>query len=79
MKLFFSKNDNNEIIVQIQRGTTQQTFTYSEMISQLLLEPTIEESEFVDILPEEQEKINAMLAKILEVFKTEEDDDEFIF
>ena len=72
MKLIFSKNANNEIDVKLQKGTITEDFSYTEMISQLLIDNKFDDTDFGNLSPEEQAKINSMLEKINDIFK---DDD----
>lgn len=78
MKLIFTKNSTNEISVQLQKGTIAVDFNYTEMIKQLLICNTFEDSDFHNVTEDEQEKIADMLSKITNVFKEEVDttDDE---
>jgi hypothetical protein len=72
MKLIFTKDANNEINVQLQKGTVIEDFSYTEMVSQLLIDNVFEDTEFTNLLDEEKLKIQNMLDKIHEVFKIEE-------
>jgi len=74
MKLIFSKDDNNEISVRLQRGTTIEDFSYVEMVRQLLERNVFEDTDFGNLSNEEQEKIQTMLDKISRIF--EEGNDE---
>lgn len=71
MKLFFSKDDNNEISLQLQRGTTPEDFSYIEMVRQLLERNTFDDTDFGNLSVEEQAKIQLMLDKIKKVFEEE--------
>lgn len=72
MKLIFSKdNSTNEISLQLQRGTTVEDFSYVEMVRQLLERNVIEDTDFGNLSPEEQGKIQTMLDKIGKVFEEE--------
>lgn len=73
MKLIFSKNANNEIDIKLQKGTITEDFSYIEMISQLLIENSFEDTDFGNLTIEEQAKVNTMLDKIKDVFKDSED------
>jgi hypothetical protein len=77
MKLIFSKDDNNEISVQLQNGTIVDPFSYTEMVRQLLINNKFEDTDFDNLSSEEQAKIQVMLDKISKVFeddsKTPED------
>ena len=74
MKLIFSKDENNEINVQLQKGTIQENFSYIEMVRQLLERNVFEDTDFGNLSTEEQEKIQSMLNKISKIF--EEDNNE---
>ena len=74
MKLIFSKDENNEINVQLQKGTIQENFSYIEMVRQLLERNVFEDTDFGNLSTEEQEKIQSMLNKISKIF--EEDSNE---
>lgn len=69
MKLIFSKNPNNEVSLQLQKGTIVEDFTYIEMVQQLLLNNKFDDIDFGNLSTEEQEKIKNMLDKIVEVFE----------
>ena len=77
-KLIFTKDENNEITVQLQKGTVLESFTYTEMISQLLEKNEFVGTEFVDLSPEEEASINKMLEKINVVFEEEEKEEDGI-
>jgi len=72
MKLIFTKDDNNEIDVKLQKGLIIEDFTYPEMISQLLVDNNFRDTEFGNLTEEEQTKINSMLTKITDIFKEDE-------
>jgi hypothetical protein len=72
MKLIFTKDENNEIDVKLQKGLIIEDFTYPEMIGQLLVDNNFSDTDFGDLTEEEQNKINAMLTKITDIFKEEE-------
>lgn len=74
MKLIFTKEPNNEIIVKIQQGTVAVDFTYTEMIKQLLEDNTIEDAIFNNLTEDEEACLNEMLTKISEIFDEEETD-----
>lgn len=64
MKLIFNK-ENDNISIQLIKGTTTVDFTYVDMIKELLTDPKIEDSTFVgDITDEEKDRINEMLKKV---------------
>jgi hypothetical protein len=72
MKLFFSKDSNNEIAVKLQNGTVIEDFTYIEMIRQLLIKNEFVDTDFGNLSETEINKIKSMLGKITEVFVEEE-------
>lgn len=76
MKLLFTKDTDNEINVQLQKGTVIEDFSYTEMISQLLVHNVFEDTDFTNLSEEEQAKIQTMLDKISSVFQEEEKEDE---
>lgn len=69
MRLLFTKDANNEIQVQLQKGTIIQSFNYTEMINQLLTDNNFEDTIFENLTDEETARINLMLDKIKEVFE----------
>ncbi len=73
MKLIFTKEANNEINVQLQKGTVIEDFSYTEMVNQLLIDDVFDDTDFTNLLDDEQEKIKSMLDKISAVFQDEED------
>ncbi len=74
MKLIFTKDANNEINVQLQKGTVVEDFSYTEMVSQLLTSNVFDDTDFTNLSEEEQAKIQTMLDKISAVFQDEEED-----
>lgn len=76
MKLIFTKDANNEINVQLQKGTIVEDFSYTEMVSQLLTSNVFEDTHFTNLSDEEQVKIETMLDKISAVFQEEEEEEE---
>lgn len=72
MKLIFTKDANNEINVQLQKGTVIEDFKYTEMVSQLLTQNVFDDTDFTNLSGEEQAKIQSMLDKISAVFQNEE-------
>lgn len=64
MKLFFDKNEQGDIIVNIQNGTTVEPFNYLLMLHQLMENNTVEEPEFKDFEEEQKTKIKELLQKI---------------
>lgn len=75
MKLIFTKDANNEINVQLQKGTVIEDFSYTEMVSQLLTNNVFDDTDFTNLSEEEQVKIQTMLDKISAVFHNEEEED----
>jgi hypothetical protein len=76
MKLIFTKDVNNEINIQLQKGTVVEDFSYTEMVSQLLTSNVFDDTDFTNLSEEEQAKIQTMLDKISAVFQDEEEDNE---
>lgn len=72
MKLIFTKDTNNEINVQLQKGTIVEDFSYTEMVSQLLTQNVFDDTDFTNLSNEEQSKIQTMLNKISLVFQEDE-------
>lgn len=72
MKLIFTKDTNNEINVQLQKGTIVEDFSYTEMVSQLLISNVFDDTDFTNLSDDEQAKIKSMLDKISAVFQDEE-------
>jgi len=75
MKLIFTKDSQNEIGVKLQKGTILEDFTYTEMIRQLLIENSFNDTEFNNLSNDEQAKINLMLEKVAEIFKSDSTDE----
>jgi hypothetical protein len=73
MKLIFTKDVNNEINVQLQKGTIIEEFSYTEMVGQLLTQNVFDDTVFTNLTVEEEAKIQSMLDKITAVFKEVED------
>jgi hypothetical protein len=72
MKLIFTKDANNEINVQLQKGTVIEDFSYTEMVSQLLTQNVFDDTDFTNLSDDEQAKIKSMLDKISAVFQDED-------
>lgn len=66
MKLFFKKDEQGEIILEIQKGVVKTVFDYVEMLRQLLENNVIDEPDFENIDDEEIAKIKDLLQKIKE-------------
>lgn len=65
MRLIFKKNDNGDIEVQIEKGTTLMEFNYIEMLRQLLEKNEIsEECVFEGLETEEVSVLKKMLSEI---------------
>ena len=64
MKLFFNKNEQGDIVVSIQNGTTVEPFNYLLILHQLMENNTIEEPDFHDFEDEQKTKIKELLQKI---------------
>ena len=64
MKLFFAKNEQGDIVVNIQNGTTVESFNYLLMLHQLMENNTIDEPDFIDFEEEQKTKIKELLSKI---------------
>ena len=64
MKLIFTKTENGDIDVLIQKGTTTEKFSYLEMLKQLLNNNEIDEPDFTGFEDVEKEKIKDLLNKI---------------
>jgi len=69
MKLIFTKNADNEINVQLAKGTVLEEFSYTEMIKQLLENNNFEEIEYYNISDDEKSRIEVMLKKINETIE----------
>jgi hypothetical protein len=72
MKLIFTKDSNNEINVQLQKGTVVEDFSYTEMVGQLLTQNVFDDTDFTNLSEEEKSKIQTMLGKISLVFQEDE-------
>ena len=72
MKLFFNKEENNDITVKIQQGTIPVEFTYTEMVKQLLENNAIDDTDFGNLTEEEEKSLKEMLGKISKIFEEEE-------
>lgn len=64
MKLIFTRTENGDINVLIQKGTTTESFSYLEMLKQLLDNNVIDEPDFNGFEEVEKEKIKELLNKI---------------
>lgn len=67
MKLIFSKDDDNNLTIQMATGTVVEDFTYVNMIKELIKSNKFDETEYDEnISNEEREKIGLMLNQINE-------------
>lgn len=64
MKLIFTKTENGDINVLIQKGTISESFSYLEMLKQLLDNNVIDEPDFTGFEEIEKERIKELLNKI---------------
>lgn len=64
MKLIFTKSEENEITVQLTKGTIVENFSYVEMIKQLLGHNKFEDTDYNNINEDEKKRIEGMLEKI---------------
>lgn len=74
MKLYFSKDSSDEIVVKMSTTTVVEEFSYVDMIKNLLLDNTFDDTDFSsDISDDEKERIENMLSSINESIEKEED------
>ncbi|RLJ97755.1 hypothetical protein C8N27_2846 [Tenacibaculum discolor] len=72
MKLYFSKDDQDEIVVKMSTSTVQEDFSYVEMIKNLLNNNEFDETEFSsDFSDDEKSRIETMLSSINESIASE--------
>lgn len=64
MKLIFTKTENGDINVLIQKGIISESFSYLEMLKQLLDNNVIDEPDFTGFEEIEKERIKELLNKI---------------
>jgi len=64
MKLFFTKDSQGEIKLEIQRGTDRIEFDYVEMLRQLMENNEIETPDYENVDQKEKEKIQSLLSEI---------------
>lgn len=82
MKLVFSKNEDDNITIQIVKGTTTIDFTYVDMVKELLENNSIEDPVFNEdaVSDDEKGRIKSMLQRISSVIskgsENNEDDTE---
>ena len=71
MKLFFTKSNQGEITLEMQKGTDRIDFDYVEMIKQLMENNEIDEPDFENLDEEEKEKVKKLLNEIKETVDEE--------
>lgn len=64
MKLVFKKNENGDVSVTMFKGTTEEQFSYIEMIKALLAGESLDRDYDKSISNEEQAQINDVLKEI---------------
>lgn len=65
MKLIFSKDENNNLSIQMATGTIVDEFSYINMIKELIKNNKFDETEYSEnITDKERETINSMLKEI---------------
>lgn len=65
MKLYFSKDEQDEIVVKMSTSTVQEDFSYVEMIKNLLNNNEFDDTEFTDdFTDDEKTRIEKMLDSI---------------
>ena len=75
IKLYFSKDDQDEITVKMSTSTVQEEFSYVEMIKNLLDNNAFDETEFSgDFTDDEKSRIESMLNSINDSIETESND-----
>jgi hypothetical protein len=76
MKLIISKDESDELLIKIAKGTVEEEFTYVEMLKELLNNNKFEETIYEEGVTEtEKERIESMLKQINEVIEDESDND----
>ena len=77
MKLYFSKDDQDEIVVKMSTSTIQEDFSYIEMIKNLLENNEFDDTEFTDdFTDDEKTRIETMLSSINASITTDNEDEE---
>jgi len=77
MKLYFSKDSSNEIVVKMSTSTVVEEFSYVEMIKNLLLDNKFDATDFSDdITEDEKDRIETMLSSINESIEKEEEEND---
>lgn len=56
MKLYFSKDDQDEIVVKMSTSTVQEDFSYVEMIKNLLENKEFDDTEFTDDFTDDEKQ-----------------------
>ena len=75
MKLVFSKRDNEDIKVEIQKGESRISFDYPEMVKLLYNDKQIEDSELIGEFSEiEKKSINELIQSIRQVIRQESEE-----
>ena len=72
MKLIFTKGEDNDINVQLVKGTILVDFSYTEMLKQLLENNNFEETEYHNISDDEKSRIEVMLKKINDTIEADD-------
>ncbi|MDY7395370.1 hypothetical protein UMM65_08965 [Aureibaculum sp. 2210JD6-5] len=77
MKLYFSKDDQDEIVVKMSTSTVQEDFSYVEMIKNLLENNEFDDTDFTDdFTDDEKTRIETMLNSINASIVSENDVEE---
>ena len=76
MKLIIFKDENDELLIKMAKGTIEEEFSYVEMLKELLNNNKFEETIYEKGVSEsEKERIESMLNQINEVIEAESDND----
>ena len=74
MKLIISKDENEELVIKMARGTIEEDFTYVKMLKELLNNNKFEDTIYKEGVTEtEKERIENMLTQINELIENESD------
>lgn len=78
MKLYFTKDEENDIVVTMSTGTVVEEFSYVDMIKNLMLNNKFDDTEYSNgITDEEKDRIETMLSSINgSIFIENEEDSE---
>jgi predicted small secreted protein len=77
MKLIISKDENDELLIKIAKGTIEEEFSYVKMLKELLNNNKFEETIYKEGVTEpEKERIESMLKQINELIEDESDNTE---